>query len=82
MFRSHSRTALEGPIVEIRPICGKCKKEFALSLKNYLPGKYHSCIACGNVIHFDEAVSDKIQKLTQEFEVAIQETIEDAEKLQ
>jgi hypothetical protein len=82
MFRSHFRTALEGLIVEIRPRCGKCKKEFALSLKNYLPGKYLSCSACGNVIHFGEAVADKIQKLTQEFEVAIQEAIEDVEKLQ
>ena len=81
MFRSRFRMPAEGLIIEIRPRCGKCKKEFALSLKNYLPGKYHSCIACGNVIHFDEAIADKIQKLTQEFEVAIQEAIEDVEKL-
>jgi hypothetical protein len=71
---------LEGLIIEVRPKCGKCQKEFMLSLKNYLPGKYHSCSACGNVIQFDDAVAEKIQKLTLEFEAAIQEAIEDVQK--
>jgi len=82
MFRSHFRTALEGLIIEIRPRCGKCQKEFMLNLKNYLPGKYHSCSACGSVIHFDQAVAERIQKLTKELEVAIQEAIEDVQKSQ
>ncbi len=80
MFRSHFRTPTEGLIVEVRPRCAKCQKEFALSLKNYLPGKYHSCAACGNVKQYSEAVAEKIQKLTKEFEVAIQEAIEDLQK--
>jgi hypothetical protein len=80
MFRSHFRMPLEGLIIEVRPKCGKCQKEFMLSLKNYLPGKYHSCSACGNVIQFDDAVAEKIQKLTLEFEAAIQEAIEDVQK--
>jgi hypothetical protein len=80
MFRSHFRMPSEGLIIEIRPKCGKCQKEFMLSLKNYLPGKHHSCIACGNIIRFDDATAEKIQKLTKEFEVAIQDAIEDAQK--
>ena len=80
MFRSHFRTPIEGLIIEIWPKCGKCQKEFVLNLKNYLPGKQHSCTACGNIIQFDEALAEKIQKLTKEFEVAIQEAIEDVQK--
>jgi len=52
-----------------------------LNLKNYLPGKFHSCTACGNVIQFDEALTEKVQKLTKEFEVTIQEAIEDIQKV-
>ena len=80
MFRSHFRMPAEGLIIEIRPKCGKCQKEFVLSLKNYLPGTFHACTACGNRIQFNEALAEKIQKLTQEFEVVIQEAIEDVQK--
>jgi DNA-directed RNA polymerase subunit RPC12/RpoP len=80
MFRSHFRMPAEGLIIEIRPQCGKCKKEFMLNLKNYLPGKYHTCTACGNKIQFDEALTQRVQKLTKEFEDAIQEAVEDVQK--
>ena len=35
--------------IELRPQCPKCKKEFMLDLKNFLPGHAHSCLACGTV---------------------------------
>jgi len=80
MPRSHIRTLQEDFIVEIRPRCGKCQKEFMLILKEYLPGKFHSCIACGNVIQFDQAIAEKVQKLTKELDAAIREAIEDIQK--
>jgi hypothetical protein len=82
MFRSHFRMSPEGLIIEVRPTCGKCKKEFMLYLTNYLPGKSHSCISCGNIIRFDEAVTERVQKLTRELEAAIEETVKDLQKRQ
>ena len=81
MLRFHVRTLTEDLIIEIRPKCGKCKKEFTLNLRNYIPGKFHSCTACGNVIQFDEALAERTQELTREFEVTIREVIEDVQKL-
>jgi len=71
---------VEGLVVETRPRCAKCKKEYVLNLKNYLPGKFHSCHACGTVIQFDPALAEKVQTLIKEFEVLIQEVVEDAQK--
>ena len=51
------------------------------NLKNYLPGRFRSCSACGNVIHFNDAVAEKIQVLTKELEAMIREAIEDVHKL-
>ncbi|MGD0228908.1 MAG: hypothetical protein ABSC19_00945 [Syntrophorhabdales bacterium] len=82
MFRSHFRTPIEGLIVEIRPRCAKCKKEFMLNLKNYIPGKLHSCYGCGTVIQFDAEIAEKVQKLIKEIEVAIQEVFDDVQKPQ
>jgi hypothetical protein len=82
MLRSHVRTSQDDLIIDIRPKCGKCKKEFMLSLKNYTPGKFHSCTACGNVIQFNVAIAEKIQKLTKEFADTIRQAIEDVQKLQ
>jgi hypothetical protein len=81
MLRSRVTPPLEDLIIEIRAHCGKCQKEFILNLKNYLPGKFHSCSACGNVIHFNDAVAEKIQLLTKELEAMIREAIEDVHKL-
>ncbi len=39
--------------IELRPQCPKCKKEFMLDLKKFLPGRAHSCYACGTVAQFD-----------------------------
>ena len=80
MLRSHFRTPTEGLIVEIRPKCAKCKKEFVLNLKSYLPGKFHACSACGTVIQFDAAVAERVQKLMKELEIAIQEVLEDVQR--
>jgi hypothetical protein len=82
MFRSPFKTPQEGLTIELRPKCGKCKKEFMLYLKHYLPGKFHSCVACGNVIQFDQAVAEKVKILTEELETVIQEAIKDLQKLQ
>jgi hypothetical protein len=82
VFRSHVGAPIEDLIIEIRPKCGKCKKEFMLNLKNYLPGKLHACTACGNFIRFDETIADNIQRLIKELEVTIQKAIEDIQKLQ
>ncbi len=66
MLKSYFRTPAEGLILEIRPRCAKCKKEFGLNLKNYLPGKFHACSACGTVIQFDAVVAEKVQKMIKE----------------
>jgi tRNA U54 and U55 pseudouridine synthase Pus10 len=81
MFRSHFRTPVEGLIIEIRPRCAKCKKEFILNLKNYLPGKFHSCYGCGTVIQYNDEVAEKVQRLLKEIEVSIQEVFEDVQRL-
>jgi len=62
--------------VEIRPMCPKCKKEFMLDLKKFLPGKAHSCFACGTVAPFDPSLAERIQKQLHELEVSIREVFE------
>jgi len=59
--------------IELRPQCPKCKKEFMLDLKKFLPGKAHSCFACGTVAQFDSVLAEKAQKLVEELESAIHE---------
>jgi len=59
--------------IELRPQCPKCKKEFMLDLKNFLPGHAHSCFACGTVAQFDTALADKVQKQIHDLEVSIRE---------
>ncbi len=62
--------------IEIRPLCPKCKKEFMLDLKKFLPGKAHSCFACGTVAAFDPSLADRIQKQLHDLEVSIREVFE------
>jgi len=62
--------------VELRPQCPKCKKEFMLDLRNFLPGRAHSCFACGTVVQFDSGLAEKAHKLLRELEVTIQEIYE------
>ncbi len=62
--------------VELRPQCPKCKKEFMLDLKKFLPGRAHSCYACGTVAQFDSALAEKAQKLVHELEETIHEIYE------
>jgi hypothetical protein len=67
--------------IELRPQCPKCKKEFMLDLKRFLPGKAHSCYACGTVAQFDPSVAEKVQKLVHELEGAIREVYDSFGKL-
>lgn len=62
--------------IELRPQCPKCKKEFMLDLKKFLPGKAHSCHACGTVAPFDGQLAEKIQNLVRELETSIREVHE------
>ncbi len=57
--------------IELRPRCPKCKKEFMLDLKKFLPGKAHSCYGCGTVTQFDSQMAEHIQKLIGELETSI-----------
>ena len=59
--------------IELRPKCPKCKKEFMLDLKKFLPGHAHSCFACGTVATFDSQMAERIQKLLHDLEASIQE---------
>jgi uncharacterized protein (DUF983 family) len=76
MLRGQLRTPTEGLTVEIRPRCPKCKKEFMLNLKNFIPGKYHACYACGTVIQFDNALAERLQKEINDLEISIHEVFE------
>ena len=60
--------------VELRPQCPKCKKEFMLDLKRFLPGGAHSCFACGTVVVFDPALAERVQEALKELESTIGET--------
>jgi hypothetical protein len=62
--------------VELRPQCPKCKKEFMLDLKKFLPGGAHSCFACGTVVVFDQAIAEKVQESLSNLESVIQEIYE------
>ena len=62
--------------VELRPQCPKCRKEFMLDLKRFLPGKAHSCYACGTVAHFDASLAERVQKQVHDLEVSIREVYE------
>ena len=62
--------------IELRPQCPKCKKEFMLDLKKFLPGRAHSCYACGTVAQFDASLAEKVQKQIHDLEVSIREVYE------
>jgi hypothetical protein len=62
--------------IELRPQCPKCKKEFMLDLKKFLPGRAHSCFACGTIVTFDPALAEKVQKAVNDLELAIREVHE------
>lgn len=62
--------------IEIRPVCPKCKKEFLVDLKKFLPGRAHSCFACGTVAPFDPSLAERIQKQLHDLEVSIREVFD------
>jgi hypothetical protein len=57
--------------IDIRPRCPKCKKEFMLDLKRFLPGRAHSCHDCGTVTRFDPQMAEQVQKLLRDLEASI-----------
>jgi hypothetical protein len=57
--------------IELRPRCPKCKKEYMLDLKKFLPGKAHSCYGCGTITQFDSQMAEQVQKLLCELETSI-----------
>jgi hypothetical protein len=59
--------------IELRPRCPKCKKEFMLDLKRFLPGKAHSCYGCGTITQFDSQMAEQVQNLLCELETSIRE---------
>lgn len=62
--------------IELRPQCPKCKKEFMLDLRKFLPGKAHSCHACGTIAQFDQDLAERVQKLMNDLEVSVREVHE------
>jgi hypothetical protein len=76
MLRIDVSASRENLAIIIRPRCPKCKKEFMLNLKNYLPGKQHACYACGTVTQFDTALAEKTQKQIKDLETSTHEIFE------
>ena len=76
MHARHIANLNENLSIEIRPRCPKCKKEFMLNLKNYLPEKQRACFACGTVTAFDTELAEKVQKQIKELEISIREIFE------
>lgn len=62
--------------IELRPRCPKCKKEFMLDIRKFLPGKAHSCYACGTISGFDAQLAERIQKLVRDLDESISEIYE------
>jgi ribosomal protein L37AE/L43A len=57
--------------VELRPQCPKCRKEFVLDLRKFVPGGARSCHACGTVVQFDAGLAEKVQKALDDLEGSI-----------
>lgn len=76
MSRIDASASHEHLTIMIRPRCPKCKKEFMLNLKSYLPGKHHACYGCGTVTPFDTALAEKVQKQIKDLETSIREIFE------
>lgn len=47
-----------------------------LDLKNYLPGKAHSCHACGTIAQYDSQIAENLQTLIIDLETQIQKVQE------
>ena len=76
MHARHIANLHDNLSIEIRPRCPKCKKEFMLNLKNYLPEKQRACFACGTVTPFDTELAQKVQQQIKDLEVSIREIFE------
>jgi len=44
-----------------------------LDLRKFLPGKAHSCHACGTIAQFDGQLAEKVQKLMNDLELSVRE---------
>jgi len=62
--------------IELSPRSPNCKKEFMLDIRKFLPGKAHSCYACGTVVQFDSVLAERIQKLVRDLDESINEIYE------
>ena len=76
MHTRHMARLNENLSIEIRPRCPKCKKEFMLNLRNYLPEKQRACFACGTVTSFDTELAQKVQQQIKDLEMSISEIFE------
>jgi len=76
MLNMHFKAPNEKVSIVIRPRCPKCKKEFMLTLNNYLPGGHHACYACGTATQFEAVLAEKLQKQIKDLETSIQEVFE------
>jgi len=47
-----------------------------LDLRKFLPGKAHSCHACGTIAQFDAELAERVQKLINDLEVSVHEVHE------
>jgi hypothetical protein len=47
-----------------------------LDLKKFLPGRAHSCHACGTVVQFDGQLAGKVQNIINDMETTIEEVYE------
>jgi hypothetical protein len=47
-----------------------------LDLRKFLPGKAHSCYACGTIAQFDAELAERVQKLMNDLEVSVREVHE------
>ena len=47
-----------------------------LDIRKFLPGKAHSCYACGTVVQFDSVLAERIQKLVRDLDESINEIYE------
>jgi len=54
--------------VLIKLRCPKCKKEFSMNIKKFVPTGSLSCFGCGTVTPFDEDKARKVQDEVRDLE--------------
>jgi uncharacterized Zn finger protein len=59
--------------VQIKLKCPKCKKEFAMNIKKFVPTGSLSCFGCGTVTPFNMEKAGRIQDGVREMERQIED---------